>query len=163
MPLIKDGAYTEDVWLHVGGEAPLPASGAIVVDADRLDAPVTRAELEARAEPFGVVWPNHRNVADLMPLPENLGLFVLEFPGFADGRAFSQATALRKHLGFTGEVRARGDVLADQAAFMLRAGFDAFEVSGAQPFEVWSRAIHSVRHVYQAAPGDDPLALRHRA
>jgi phosphoadenosine phosphosulfate reductase len=41
-----------------------------------------------------------------------------------DGRAYSQAAVLRQSLGFTGRIQATGDVLVDQAQFMLRAGFD---------------------------------------
>ena len=47
----------------------------------------------------------------------------LQFPGFADGRAFSQAFLLRRRLGFTGQIRAIGDVLIDQLAQMQRSGF----------------------------------------
>jgi uncharacterized protein (DUF934 family) len=47
----------------------------------------------------------------------------LQFPSFADGRAFSQAFLLRRRLGFTGEIRAIGDVLIDQLAQMQRSGF----------------------------------------
>lgn len=48
---------------------------------------------------------------------------VLQFPKFTDGRAFSQAFLLRRRLGFTGEIRATGDVLIDQLAQMQRSGF----------------------------------------
>lgn len=48
---------------------------------------------------------------------------VLQFPKFADGRAFSQAFLLRRRLGFKGEIRAIGDVLIDQLAQMQRTGF----------------------------------------
>ncbi|MCY1374290.1 hypothetical protein D9M69_616210 [compost metagenome] len=48
---------------------------------------------------------------------------MLQFPKFADGRAFSQAFLLRRRLGFTGEIRATGDVLIDQLAQMQRTGF----------------------------------------
>ena len=47
----------------------------------------------------------------------------LNFPKFTDGRAFSQAFLLRRRLGFKGEIRATGDVLADQLAQMERSGF----------------------------------------
>ena len=47
----------------------------------------------------------------------------LQFPKFSDGRAFSQAFLLRRRLGFTGEIRATGDVLIDQLAQMQRSGF----------------------------------------
>ncbi len=48
----------------------------------------------------------------------------LHFPKFTDGRAFSQAFLLRRRLGFTGEIRATGDVLIDQLVQMARSGFD---------------------------------------
>jgi uncharacterized protein (DUF934 family) len=47
----------------------------------------------------------------------------LQFPSFTDGRAFSQAFLLRRRLGFTGQIRAIGDVLIDQLAQMQRSGF----------------------------------------
>jgi uncharacterized protein (DUF934 family) len=49
----------------------------------------------------------------------------LHFPKFTDGRAYSQAFLLRRRLGFTGELRATGDVLIDQLVQMQRTGFDA--------------------------------------
>jgi uncharacterized protein (DUF934 family) len=47
----------------------------------------------------------------------------LQFPKFSDGRAFSQAFLLRRRLGYTGEIRATGDVLIDQVLQMQRSGF----------------------------------------
>lgn len=49
----------------------------------------------------------------------------LHFPKFTDGRAYSQAFLLRRRLGFTGELRATGDVLIDQLVQLQRTGFDA--------------------------------------
>jgi uncharacterized protein (DUF934 family) len=54
---------------------------------------------------------------------EGITTVVLQFPKFSDGRAFSQAFLLRRRLGFTGEIRATGDVLIDQLAQMQRSGF----------------------------------------
>jgi len=48
----------------------------------------------------------------------------LQFPKFTDGRAYSQAFLLRRRLGFSGELRATGDVLIDQLVQMQRTGFD---------------------------------------
>ena len=49
----------------------------------------------------------------------------LHFPNFTDGRAFSQAYLIRRRLGFTGDLRATGDVLADQLIQMERTGFSS--------------------------------------
>ncbi len=56
-------------------------------------------------------------------------LVAVSFPAFNDGRAFSHATLLRERLGYGGEIRAVGDVLIDQVAFMLRCGIDSIAVA----------------------------------
>jgi uncharacterized protein (DUF934 family) len=64
-------------------------------------------------------------------LKDDLGRFSLvavDFPKFADGRGYSIAYNLRARLGYTGELRAIGDVLRDQLFLMQRVGFDAFAV-----------------------------------
>ena len=74
------------------------------------------------------MWPNNRKVAELAPYLDRLALVALVFPTFRDGRAYSQARLLRERHGFRGELRATGQVLRDQFMFLVRAGFDAFEV-----------------------------------
>ena len=49
----------------------------------------------------------------------------LHFPKFTDGRASSQAYLLRRRLGFTGDLRATGDVLVDEVLQMQRSGFSS--------------------------------------
>ncbi len=73
----------------------------------------------------------------------------LNFPKFTDGRAYSQAYLLRRRLGFTGEIRATGDFLLDQIAFMARVGIDAFEVPEAITLELFQRALGEMGFVYQ--------------
>ena len=53
----------------------------------------------------------------------------LNFPNFTDGRAFSQAYLIRRRLGFKGDLRATGDVLADQLIQMERTGFSSAVLS----------------------------------
>ena len=56
---------------------------------------------------------------------EGVARVELDFPKFADGRAFSQAFLLRRRLGFAGDIRAVGDVLIDQLVQMERTGFSS--------------------------------------
>lgn len=49
----------------------------------------------------------------------------LDFPVFTDGRAYSQAYLIRRRLGFTGDLRATGEVLVDQVMQMERMGFSS--------------------------------------
>jgi uncharacterized protein (DUF934 family) len=62
---------------------------------------------------------------DLLPHLERLKLIEVNFPVFGDGRGYSAARILRE-AGYNGELRAVGDVLVDQIAYMRRCGFDAF-------------------------------------
>ena len=62
---------------------------------------------------------------DLLPHLERLRLIEINFPVYGDGRGYTAARVLRE-AGFSGELRAVGDVLVDQLAFMRRCGFDAF-------------------------------------
>ena len=56
---------------------------------------------------------------------EDIERIDLNFPKFTDGRAYSQAFLLRRRLGFTGDIRATGDVLIDQLVQMERTGFSS--------------------------------------
>jgi uncharacterized protein (DUF934 family) len=126
MPLVKDGKIAADLFVHVPDGADLPGDGAILVPAARfLEDPDA---ILKRAGKVGVIWPNNRDVDDLVPYLDRLAAVALVFPSFRDGRAYSQARLLRERHGFAGELRATGQVLRDQFVFMLRAGFDAFDV-----------------------------------
>ncbi|MBL0419253.1 DUF934 domain-containing protein [Ramlibacter sp. AW1] len=66
------------------------------------------------------------NDADPLALSlEGVERIDLHFPKFSDGRAFSQAFLLRRRRGFTGEIRATGDVLIDQLVQLQRTGFSS--------------------------------------
>ena len=61
----------------------------------------------------------------LLPYLDRLALVEIAFPGYRDGRGYSAARILRE-AGYQGELRAQGDVLVDQIAYMKRCGFDSF-------------------------------------
>ena len=77
----------------------------------------------------------------------------VDFPSFADGRGFTLATRLRQ-LGYTGRLRAKGHVIADQYAMARRAGFDEVEISDdlatRQPQDQWMARADWRAHDYQA-------------
>ena len=72
---------------------------------------------------------------------ESVDRIDLNFPKFSDGRAFSQAFLLRRRLGFKGEIRATGDVLADQLAQMERSGFDVAVLRADQDMAIAERVL----------------------
>ena len=90
---------------------------------------------------------------DVNPLDSDLAgikSIVLNFPKFTDGRAFTQAVMLRKRAGFTGEIRATGDVLVDQLQQMARSGFDVAELRADQDLAAGQRQLDRYAEFYQA-------------
>ena len=73
----------------------------------------------------------------------------LHFPKFTDGRAFSQAFLLRRRLGFQGEIRATGDVLADQLLQMSRTGFSSAVLRDDQDLKVAEQQLARFGVFYQ--------------
>ena len=73
----------------------------------------------------------------------------LHFPKFTDGRAYSQAFLLRRRLGFTGEIRATGDVLIDQLVQMERTGFDVAVLRADQNIDFAQRQFDRFKGFYQ--------------
>lgn len=175
MPLVKLTATgvepIETVWTRLQADDPVPEAGAILVPLARwIEA---REALRARTDAVGVWIAAGERVeelasdltGDLVTLP----VVALDFPAFSDGRAYSSARLLRERFGYTGEVRAIGDVLLDQLHHMVRTGFDALDVrapaSGTE-LTVGDIAAALTRYslVYQVAHDPRPpvSALRRR-
>ncbi|MGB6400461.1 MAG: DUF934 domain-containing protein [Bradyrhizobium sp.] len=160
MPLVKGGKITDDAFVHVADDAPLPGDGAILISAKRfLEDPEA---ISRRLGKTGVVWPNNRDVDDLVPYLDRLAAVALVFPTFRDGRAYSQARLLRERFLYRGELRATGQVLRDQFVFMLRAGFDAFEVKKLADAEVFAQTTSRYSVFYQPTGDGRVTALNRR-
>ena len=78
----------------------------------------------------------------------------LQFPAFTDGRAYSQAFLLRRRLGFTGELRATGDVLIDQLLQMQRTGFDVAVLAEGVDASAARRQLERYAGFYQGSAVD---------
>jgi uncharacterized protein (DUF934 family) len=89
----------------------------------------------------------------LIPHLDRLALVEVDFPRFRDGRGYSSARILRE-AGYTGELRAAGDVLVDQMLFMRRCGFDSFAPYAPIDEAVLAAALSRYDHVYQPAADD---------
>jgi uncharacterized protein (DUF934 family) len=127
--LIKERRIVADSWrlLSRGPEGELPEApvqGDVIVPLglwlacreDFLAYPGRLGvRLEANEDPEAIAGDLHR-----------FALVAVNFPKFADGRAYSIARLLRERYGYKGELRAIGDVLHDHLHFMKQCGFDAF-------------------------------------
>jgi uncharacterized protein (DUF934 family) len=160
MPLVKQGRVTTDPFVHVADGAELPDDGAILIPAARfLEDP---EGVLKRAGKVGVIWPNNRDLDDLVPYLDRVAAVALVFPSFRDGRAYSQARLLRERHGYDGEMRATGQVLRDQFVFMSRAGFDAFEVKKDADADAFAETVKRYSVFYQPTGDGRVTALNRR-
>ncbi len=98
----------------------------------------------------------------LAPVLDRIRLIEIDFPKFRDGRGFSSARILRE-MGYTGEIKATGDVLVDLVFFMRRCGFDSFAPE--VPFNDADVQAALTRYPYVYQDAGDPVVpiwrLRH--
>ncbi|WP_457645056.1 DUF934 domain-containing protein [Profundibacter sp.] len=91
-------------------------------------------------------------LADLTGMLNRTKAIRITFPDFTDGRGLGLARGLRD-AGYTGRLRATGDILPDQYAMLRRVGFDEVELTDKQanayPQERWLARSHWRQHDYQ--------------
>ena len=158
MPLVKNGKIATDIFFYVADGAELPGDGPVLVTAARF---LEDPEALLKRGKLGVIWPNNRDIDDLVPYLDRLVLVALVFPSFRDGRAYTQARLLRERYNYRGDLRATGQVLRDQFVFMLRAGFDTFEVKKPSDAEAFAQTVKRYSVFYQPT-GDGRITALHR-
>ncbi len=113
---------------------------------------VAREEVAANDCDYGIDLASDTAPEALTGL-NNAPMIRIDFPSSADGRGFTLAAMLRK-AGYTGRLRAKGHVLADQYAMARRSGFDEVEIDDAlaarQPEDQWLFRADWRAHDYQA-------------
>ena len=152
--IIKNKSVVADDWTVLRlAEEQTP--DAVTVPAGKVIVPLTvwqaqRAELEGRAE-LGVWIASSERPEELKGDLARFALIAVDFPKFADGRGYSIAYNLRARLGYTGELRAIGDVLRDQLFYMQRVGFDAFAVREDKNIHDALKGLTDFSEVYQTS------------
>ncbi len=148
----NDEAFgADDPFTSVGDDEPIPP-GDVIISLTRFQAEGDRLLGEGRL--VGVRVAAGEAVEVLAYDLPRIAVVALEFPKFKDGRGYSAARVLRERFAYAGEVRAVGDVLLEQARFMIRCGFDAFEPADGSSSEAWAATTRRFRHVYQRAADD---------
>ena len=163
MALIKAGKRVEDPFVDASGAEAVPPTGPVIVSLAQWQA--QRDALLTRGTPLGIRLHSDQSPEAIADDVQHFALIALEFPKFRDGRAYSYARLLRERYGFKGELRAVGDVLMEQLFFMLRTGFDAFDVQQSpDPVAAFETALKDFSVWYQPTGDGRPTAmqLRHR-
>lgn len=121
----RDGIRINDPWITYSGDAQaIPAGSCVVL-------PLTEfrefaGTWKSHAKAIGVLLSPSDNPETIAGDLDKLRLIAIEFPSFTDGRGYSLAQALRSRYGWTGELRAVGDIQQDQIYLLARSGFDTF-------------------------------------
>jgi uncharacterized protein (DUF934 family) len=165
--IIRDRAIVEDDWTHLHDTAALPTSGKLILSHARWLKDKPALKLLGNV---GVAIPPTLDVMELRDDLPALALVAVPFNFIQpkpeggrtfDGRAYSQARALRERLGFTGEIRAIGDVFRDAMFYMHRCGVNAFELKAGADLVDALNAFKDFSVGYQGA-ADDPTPIFRR-
>jgi phosphoadenosine phosphosulfate reductase len=157
------GAFHPDEWTRLAPDAPLPG-GDVALLVPLKDFLADASRFLARNGALAVEVAPGEAVDALAPYLHRLSMTALSFPKFSDGRAYSTARLLRERMGYTGDLRAVGDVLADQIPLMRRCGITSFAVSH-KPTRAALEAgrLAEMHHFYQpvpTAPREAPAGTR---
>ena len=158
--LIKNNDLVRDEFVYVPDGEPIAPDGSVIVHLEPWQA--ERETLLKRGAPVGVRLKSDQSPESIVDDLHHLAVVALEFPAFRDGRAYSYARMLRERYGYTGEVRAVGDVLMEQIHFMLRTGFDAFEIDADDPLGDFRAALADFSVWYQPTGDGRPTAMQLR-
>ncbi|WP_273432750.1 DUF934 domain-containing protein [Chitinibacter tainanensis] len=151
----------ENRWVRVvaneAGEVSLPEQGAVLVPYQ-----YWLANRDALAGREVAVCFAPTDEPESLPVDANtFSMIACEFPAFTDGRGFSIGRLLRERYGFTGELRAVGDVFKDTLNYLARCGFTAFEVRADKDIYEAVKGIDDFTEFYQSSVAQPaPLFLR---
>ena len=144
------------------------ALDAVVVPEGKVIVPLTvwlaqKESLSQRAQlgTLGVWIAADERFEQLKGDSDRFAVIAVDFPKFSDGRGYSIAYNVRKRLGYTGELRAIGDVLRDQLFSMSRVGFDAYATRQDRSIHDALKGLTVFSETYQASI-DQPLPLFRR-
>lgn len=154
--------WAEDAFVNVTDEDAIPDAGDVILSLARFEAEGD-ALLSSNSRRVGVRIESDQDIEVLAYDLPRIAVVALAFPKYRDGRAYTSARLLRERFKYEGQIRAVGDVLQEQAGFMVRCGFDAFEPNDGATPDAWTKAASRFRHVYQRAADDRVVAFEERA
>lgn len=152
--IIKNKAIVADEWTILRLSEPESAEN-VNVPTGKIIVPLQvwlkqRDALQQRTE-IGVWLASDERPEVLKGDVNKFSVIAVDFPKFSDGRGYSTAYNLRARLGYTGELRAIGDVLRDQLFYMQRVGFDAFAPRSDRNIEDALKGLNDFSNVYQTS------------
>ncbi len=153
----------EDHFTVVQAENPIPEAGSILVALPIWQANKTQLSARAQQGELGVWLSPDCNPEELAGDLHTLKLIAFYFPVFKFGQGYSGAVLLRTRFGFTGEIRAFGDIWRDQLFYLARCGFTQFKLKPGKSLEDALEGFNDFTTPYQTSADELPtiFKLRH--
>ncbi|MDX1693030.1 MAG: DUF934 domain-containing protein [Ketobacteraceae bacterium] len=150
--IIVNGEIVTDHWITVhpgdNGDIEVPEKGDVLVSLETWQ--TKKDELIRHDGRIGLLLNGDAELDDFVDDLDQFDLIAVNFPKFADGRGYSLARLIRERAGYTGELRAVGDVLRDQLFYLHRCGFNAFVIREDRDVEDALNAFNDFTVTYQA-------------
>ncbi|MFQ3282192.1 DUF934 domain-containing protein [Reinekea sp.] len=108
------------------------------------------ADTKVHSDPVGILIKENESVLEANLNLDQLDIIAFNFSKFTDGRAFSEARNLRDTLGYKGDIRAMGDFIPDQVAFLTRCGFSSFACRSEEDKDIAMNISEAMTNKYQS-------------
>jgi len=170
--IINNATITDDTWLQLdAAEYQQIGESGLVPDFPEgpdLLVPLVLwrrrpGELLGRQGRFGILVDGADEPAGFADALPHASLVAIRIPVFTDGRAYSLARLIRERHGYTGELRAVGDVQRDQLFYLSRCGFDAFALKDPARSAEALAGLRDFSDAYQASVERPQPLFRRRA
>ena len=162
--IILDGAVVDDNWQVIREEAPTSleqiSDGQFLLPLESWNA--IQARVKTMPENLGL-WLNSTELPEQIEGDINaIPVIAVDFPAFADGRGFSIGTLLRQRYGYKGQLRAIGKPIRDQLSYLIRCGFNAFQLAEHYDAEAALASLKDFSDSYQTAVDQSTPLFRRR-
>ena len=89
---------------------------------------------------IGIIINSDQSLIDIIEHLKLFKMICINFLTFKDGRPFTLARKLRELYNYNELIRASGHILPDQSVFLIRSGFNSFEIEDTQ-LDYWEEFI----------------------
>lgn len=150
-PLNGSASIVEDDFTVIGLETPVPAEGKVLIPLAVWQAEKDAFKARAQRGELGVWLSPDCNPELLAGDVSTLKIIGFHFPVFKFGQGYSGAVLLRTRFGFTGEIRAYGDIWRDQLFYLARCGFTQFQIKEGKSIEDAIQGFNDFTTPYQTS------------
>lgn len=158
--VLKDNRLIDDSWTLLTEDSKSLPSGDILLSYSQWQ--TFSDQLDSHDGSVGVIIEGNADIEDIIEPLLKLPLIAINFPKFADGRAFSSARLIRERYEYTGEIRAVGGFIRDQLYYLSRCGFNAFKFDDSVDLTESAKSLQDFSEAYQVSVDQESPLFRRR-